>query len=195
MLAHNKMIDDKIFKELLESEDEVVRYLLVFQTIDKNRLNLINEKNLDKELFSFIGENQNIETILDELLTRDDPSILCKLAANPLLNTDQLEALYNKYEFVYPLSSNPNLSKVLIKKFYKLKDFEIDKYLAANPSTPKEILEKYFQRDDFEINLALASNESLDLYYLQQLQLDTRLMNTLSNNKTFTDNILNNLGI
>ena len=53
----------------------------------------------------------------------------------------------------------------------------------------------HFAKDNYEINCSLALNESLPLEYLQQLQIDHRLLNYLKNNKTFTENILHNLGI
>ena len=65
----------------------------------------------------------------------------------------------------------------------------------AKDSAYDEILIGYFNQADEGLNRALASNESMPIAYLQQFQLDSSLMNILSNNETFTENLLNGLGI
>jgi hypothetical protein len=199
MLAHNEVTDDSIFFALLQSKnDEVIQYLLVFQTISKKRLEMILEENLKEDNLAYIGENETIKEYIDILLKQDSYILKLKLASNSLLDHNQLltlEQTYDDIKMQVALASNPKILGDSIEKFFALHNQEIDIALASNKAVPKEMLESFFQRDDFEINQALASNESLDLYYLQQLQLDTRLMNILANNKTYTDNILNGLGI
>jgi hypothetical protein len=132
---------------------------------------------------------------LSSLLEIDDESLQYNLAENPLLKSAQLEKIYAKYgdKVIEALCANPNTPAIMIETFSKLGRY--DTRIAANPNTPTEILIAYFNQEDDGLNKALASNPSMPIEYLQQFQLDNTLMSTLSNNKTFTEKILNNLGI
>ncbi len=197
MLSQNSSLSQKLFDTMLDESEVVVQNLLAFQIITEDRLQKILSKNLPDELFSILGENSSIVDIIPQLLELNMELLAIRLSANSVVDEDSLHKIYNKFgdSVILSLSSNPNISETLIKEFFEKSDYEIDKLLGANPSTPKEILVSLFDREDREINKALASNESLDLYYLQQLQFDSSLLNTLSKNRTFTKNILNNLGI
>ncbi len=193
MLTQNANLTEKLFDALLEEDDEVVQYLLVYQKMTKERY----EKAKESTQLEVIGENEAIEEILEELLACDNLLLQRHLASNETVGSDALEKIYARYldKVVVDLSSNPNLPSIMIETFAKKNEKEIDVALAANPSTPKEILIGYFDQADDALNLALASNEALPIEYLQQLQLDSTLMNTLAKNKTFTKNLLNGLGI
>jgi hypothetical protein len=197
MLSQNSSLSEKLFDTLLNESEIVVQNLLAFGIITEDRLEKILSKNLPNKLFSIVGENSSIEDIVSQLLSLDIEPLALRLSANSVVKGNFLDEIYKKFgdSVVLSLSTNPNISSALIEEFFEKSDYEIDKLLAANPASPKEILVKLFDREDREINKALASNESLELYYLQQLQLDSSLLNTLSKNRTFTENILNNLGI
>ncbi len=197
MLAQNSSLSQNLFDTLLDESEIVVQNLLAFQTITEDRLSKILAKNFSDEIFAILGENSSIENIISLLLNLNIELLAMRLSANPVVKESSLDKLYDKFgdNIILPLSTNPNLSKSLIVEFFEKSDYEINKLLASNPSTPKDILVKLFEREDREINRSLASNESLDLFYLQQLQLDSSLLNILSKNRVFTDNILNNLGI
>jgi len=193
MLAQNENLSDELFEKLLNEESEVVQNLLVYQKMDMHRF----EKAQSSEAFEFLGENEQIEEVLERLLAVDNLMLQRRLASNPTLSCEALEKIYARYhdKVTEDLCLNPNLSPIMIETFVHKKERKLDLLLAANPATPTKILIAYFNKADDAFNLALASNEALPLEYLQQLQLDPSLMNRLSNNKTFTENILNNLGI
>ena len=197
MLSQNSSLSEALFDKLLDESEVVVQNLLAFGIVTLERLEKIIVKNFSDELFSILGENGSIEDSIPQLIGLDIELLDMRLSANYVVKESFLDEIYKKRgdNVIVPLCSNPNLSLVLIKDFFKKLDAEINRILAANPSTPKEILVELFEREDREINKALASNESLDLYYLQQLQLDSSLLNILSKNRAFTKNILNNLGI
>lgn len=193
MLSQNKNLSENLFEKLLKEKSDVVQNLLVYQKMTKARY----EKAKSSPEIEVIGENETIEEILDELLKSDKLMLQRRLASNPAVDGDMLEKIYATYHdsVLVDLCSNPNLKAIMIEEFAKKNDKELDVLLAANPSTATEILIGYFNQEDSALNMALASNETMPLEYLQQLQLNSALMNTLANNKTFTKNILNNLGI
>ncbi len=190
-LATNDNISDDIFKALLEDE-KIAQTLLLYQKIDLPRYKLITK------LHPNIGENETLsDEVIQLLIDENKVEIIQNLSANESVSSTFLEQIHalNTPEYFPYLAANKNLSQKHITTLYEKKDFEIDKSLAFNTSTPMTILDNFYNRDNFEINKSLALNESLPIEYLQQLQLDTRLMNHLKENKTFTENILNNLGI
>lgn len=190
-LATNNNISDKLFKALLEHES-AAQNLLLYQKIDLKRFKLINN------LHPNIGENETLsDEVIQTLIEDNNIETIQNLSANESISLRFLEKIYalNNPSFFPYLSSNKNISQEMIREFYAKKEREIDTSLAINPSLSKSILEELYNRDDFEINKSLALNESTPIEYLQQLQLDTRLLNYLKKNSTFTENILNNLGI
>ena len=191
MLTQNGNLSDTLFDALLQEDEEIVSYLFSFATIDEERL----EKVKGHTHFSLLGDGEGIEAVLSSLLEIDDESLQYNLAENPLLKSAQLEKIYAKYgdKVIEALCANPNTPAIMIETFSKLGRY--DTRIAANPNTPTEILIAYFNQEDDGLNRALASNPSMPIEYLQQFQLDNTLMSTLSNNKTFTEKILNNLGI
>jgi hypothetical protein len=190
-LATNDNISDDIFKALLEDKASEEN-LLLYQKIDLKRFKLITK------LHPNIGENENLsEEVIQILINENNQEIIQNLSANESVSFTFLERIYqlnNPSLFPY-LATNKNLSQEMIIELYERKDSEIDTSLAINLSLPKHILEELYNRDNFEINSSLALNESTPIEYLQQLQLDTRLLTYLKENRTFTENILNNLGI
>ncbi len=197
MLSQNSSLSEELFSTLLDESEIVVQNLMAFGIITEDRLEKILSKNLSDEILSVLGENSSIKNFIPKLLDLNIELLTIRLSANSVVNENFLDEIYQKFgdSAVLSLATNPNLSSKLIEEFFAKSDYEIDKILASNPSTPKEILVKLFDRGDREINMGLASNESLELYYLQQLQLDSSLLNILSKNRKFTKNILNNLGI
>ncbi len=191
MLTQNANLSDALFEKLFGEDEEIVSYLFTFAKIDKARLKRVkNHKH-----FAVIGDGEGIEEVLPALLEMDDVALQKRLAENPIVKTNALEKIYKKYgkEVAKSLCHNPNLSAIMIEEFAKEGGY--DEILAANPATPTQILIGYFNQADEGLNRALASNESMPIAYLQQFQLDPSLMNILSNNKTFTENLLIGLGI
>ena len=190
-LSCNENLTDAVFEALLDKEGigETLHYC---QKIDLNRFKKI------KKLHPNIGVNENLsDEVILLLIEQNDLQIQKMLCLNHTLKPHFLQKLYNlqKKELFPPLAGNINLSSKEISSLYEKKTKEIDISLAKNSSTPQEILQELYNRGDFEINESLALNESMKLEHLQQLQLDSRLMNNLKENKTFTANILLNLGI
>jgi hypothetical protein len=198
MLAHNSNLSDILFEKLLDDSEDIIKTLLTFQNIDDKRLETILSKNLDLELLSFIGDNQNLKTnIIDKLLELQNRELDFKLASNSAIEQKDISKLYERYsnDIAKELAKNINLTSNMAKEFYQLNDIDIINSLASNPSTPKEILDELCQIDKKELNMLLASNPSVDIYYLQQFQLDPSLLSILANNSTYGQNVLNNLGI
>ena len=191
MLTQNGNLCDTLFDKLLQEDEEIVSYLFTFAKIDAKRLDKVQ----GHKHFAILGDGEGIESVLPKLLESEDEKLQYKLAENPLLKGEALEKIYAKYgeKVIKALCANPNTPAIMIEEFSKLGDF--DEMLAANPNTPTDILIAYFNREEESLNMALASNESLPIEYLQQFQLNPLLMNTLSENETFTKNILNGLGI
>ncbi len=188
-LATNSNINDEIFLKLI---DDAKEELFLYQKIDLQRFNLI------KELHPNIGENENLsDEVIEKLIETNNEEILTNLSCNESVKLKFLKKIYNmdNPSFFPYLATNKNLSKEIIEELYAKNDSEINLHLALNSSLPKNIMDVLYNLDNFEINKYLALNESMPIEYLQQLQLDTRLMNYLKENKTFTENILQNLGI
>ncbi len=190
MLTQNSSLDDKIFRELLLGDKDIVKSLLTFQKITKERLEAILEANLSEEVLAHLGENHFIEEVVESLMFIN--KILdYKLASNIQLKSELLEKLYKKYanELIVPLSSNPNLSEEYIKEFYSLNDKEVILNLASNPTTPKAILKELCERNEHELNRVLALNPSVELFYLEVFALDSELIQLMRQNETYLASI------
>ncbi len=192
MLAQNPSLSDPLFEKLL-NDPTTAPILLAFAKMDKNRFALAQKS----ETFFQIAQNETIAPFENTLLEICDPRIDQLLASNPVITAQTLQKLYEKNPdtLAEALCQNPHLPTSILTHYATLNDPQLLPHIAQNPSTPSEILERLFQTDDFEIHRALALNPSTPIKILQQLQLDNRLMTYLSKNRTFTDKILNNLGI
>ncbi len=190
MLTQNNALDDKLFRELLKSDNEIVESLLTFQTLTAKRLEYILESNLSDVLLAFMGENLLIEEIVDSLIGLNK-LLDYKLASNPEVNSELLAKLYEMYgeEFMLPLSANPNTSTELLTHFYKSGDREVIQNLAANPNTNAEILKELCALNEHELNRALALNSSVELVYLEQFALDSELIMLMTKNKTYLKSV------
>jgi hypothetical protein len=188
-LATNENIDDKIFNTLLTKEDKVIQLLLLSQSINAERLSLVDAQGLDERLFATIGANECLECdVIDDLISRENKELICHLAENETLSVVQLENIYARgivpsfeYLALNP-SSSADMLNMLYKKYNKL---EIHIALAHNKSTPEYILRAMFAKDEFEINKGLATNASLPMELLDILKVDTRLQNYLAENPIF----------
>ena len=188
MLCKNPNLDNSLFTTLLKENNEVVQALLENQTITKERLNTILKTNSDSLLF--LAKNREITDIKEQLLFQNR-ALDFALAANPALESSDLESLYTKYgsEIAEELCKNPNLSSTLIEKFYKDANNTTKEAIAANPNTPQNILEELFNLDNFEINRHLALNPSLKDEYLDYFKLDNELLRIMSNNPKFLQKV------
>jgi len=188
-LSTNENIDNEIFNALLAKEDKVVQLLLLSQSINAERLVLVDAQGLDAKLFATIGANECLESdVIDELINRDNEELIYHLAANDILSVAQLENIYAKKivsSFEY-LAVNPACSVEMLEMFYdKYSESAIRIALAHNKSTPEAILRALFARDEFEIYQSMASNASVPLELLDILKVDTRLQNELAENEIF----------
>ena len=188
-LAINKNIDNEIFNTLLTTEDKSIQLLLWSQSIDIERLALIDTYVLDEKLFATIGANESLNSeVIEKLLVRDNEELICYLAENPTLSEKQLETIYAKqlpstYAF---LARNPASTVEMLELLYQTYNLSsIRIALAHNKRTPEAILRTLFERDEFEIHQSMASNASVPLDILDSLKVDTRLQNELSKNKIF----------
>lgn len=196
-LASNPSIDHALFVELLSRRGSVRETLLTYQHIDNKRFTLIEAIQIEEETYAYLGHNVNIsKDVLLRLVKRTNECLLKSLSCNQSLTSEMLEIIFNKnIPLYYPfLASNPSSSPEILEKIYKSSnDNEIILCsLASNPSTPLKILEALFEKDIFDINESLALNESLPLEFLNILQIDTRLCNALSKNRTFRANTSQN---
>ena len=191
MLTQNSSLDETLFKELLGEDEEIVKSLLTFQELDEKRLACILKKEFSDEILSYIGENQNIATVVKDLIGLNR-ALDYKLASNILLDEVLLDGLYERYgdEFMLPLSSNPNISKLLLEEFYRSGSREVLKNIATNPSTPKERLKELCLRNEHELNRCLALNPSVELFYLEVFALDSELIMLMTQNQTYLDSIV-----
>ena len=185
-LATNTNIDNEIFKTLLSKKDKVVQLLLLSQSIDVERLSLVDAEALDDTLFFTIGANEQLESdVIEMLITLEDEALLCHLAQNATLHPNQLEAIEAKglEATVACLAMNPVTPVALLEKFYKAYETDaVRKALAQNTSIPESILRALFALDDLEIQRSMASNASIPLDILDILKVDTRLQNELAKN-------------
>ncbi|RUM70362.1 MAG: hypothetical protein DSZ07_02610 [Sulfurovum sp.] len=186
MLTQNNSLDDMLFNELLKSEDEIVRSLLTFQKITDSRLKAISDANLDEEVLVLLGENQQIEEVLEKLIGLN-PRLDQRLSANRLLSREQLTTLYQKYgdEFILELSSNPQLDPKLLEEFYAKGNEDVIVNIAKNPSTPQPILDELGEKNIHNFNRGLALNPSTKLIYLEQFALDSELIMLMTKNETY----------
>ena len=186
-LTKNRNLSPTLFAKLTDFQT-----LWEYQPIDVEKLAY------REDLPAVIGENENLTPeAVDRLIASGETATLQNLAANPILTSAQIETLYHLGdESLYPaIASNPNTPVAILEALFERGEREIEQNLALNPSVPQEILQKLFAYEEFDINCALALNESLPLPWLQQLQIDSRLLPYLKENRTFTENILHNLGI
>jgi hypothetical protein len=185
-LATNTSIDNALFVELLKKEDSIVQRLLLYQTIDSMRLELVDKQALSTVLYATIGANEHLShEVIDMLIDRKNAILLSHLAGNNTLTYEQLEKIYKKGikdSFQY-LAINSASSIKMLEMLYSCYDEEqIRLALAVNRSTPKNILRALFSRDELQINRCLASNGSIPLDILDILKVDTRLQNELAEN-------------
>jgi len=190
MLTQNNSLDDTIFKELLKSDEEIVKSLLTFQKLSKERLNAILEAELKSDVLALMGENQQIDEVLESLIGLN-PEIDHKLASNKALNVEQLTLLYKKYadEFMLALSSNPNLDPKLLEEFYAKGEESVIINIATNPTTPQEILDELAEKNIHIFNKGLAINPSTKLSYLEQFALDSELIMLMTKNQTYLESV------
>lgn len=190
MLTQNDNLDDKLFMKLLKSDEEIVRSLLTFQKITSTRLIYILDQNLPSHILAVMGENKQIEEVIEKLIGLDK-ALDVALASNALLTTEQLNGLYSSYgdALMLALSSNPHLEVALIEQFYENGNEEVLKVLAANPSTPKALLKILCERNEHKINRSLALNPSVELGYLEQFALDSELIMLMTQNETYLQSI------
>ncbi len=186
MLTQNDSLDDRMFNELLVEKEVIVKSLLTFQQITKQRVESILKANLSKEVLSHLGENYAIEEVVDTLLFINKP-LDYKLASNQKVKGEWLEKLYEKYgdEFILPLSSNPNLSPQHLEAFYNSGNQEVILNIATNPTTPKAVLKELCEKKEHTINRALAVNPSVELFYLEVFALDSELIQLMTKNETY----------
>ncbi len=186
MLTQNDSLDDKIFKELLVDDEAIVKSLLTFQQITKERLKAILEANLSEEVLAHLGENQSIEEVAEALLFINK-SLDYKLASNRAIKRELLEKFYARYaaELMLPLSENPNLSSEYLEEFYSSNNQEVILNIASNPTTPKAILKELCEKNEHELNRALALNPSVELFYLEVFALDSELIQLMTKNDTY----------
>ena len=187
-LTMNKNLCSDLFDKLTSFNT-----LWQHQKITKNQLCL-----LPKPIPHEIGLNEYLSPeIISLLLQQDNQPLLENLALNQQLTSGHIKTLFakNNPKLYAPIAANPNTPKEILYNLFTKNDHKIDCHLALNTKTPQEMLRTLFLRDDFEINCHLSLNEALPVEWLQQLQIDTRLLGYLKENKTFTENILNNLGI
>lgn len=188
-LATNENINDDIFNTLLGKEDKVIQLLLWSQSINTERLALVDDQALDTKLFATIGANERLESdVIDELISRDNEELIYHLAGNNILSVAQLEHIYAKgldLSFEY-LAVNPASSVAMLEMLYEKHDESAVRIaLAHNKSTPEAILRVLFERDEFEIYKSMASNASVPMELLDILKVDTRLQNELARNEIF----------
>jgi uncharacterized protein YneF (UPF0154 family) len=191
-LATNSNLPVAITEKLLNEDQKIAERALLYQPIQYETFKKL------PTLFPILGANESLENrIIEELIKTEQQELLKNLSQNASLNQHALQQLYEKHDHtLYPyLASNPNLPQELLRALYQQQDHRIDIALATNSATPTALLDALYQKDDFPINQALASNSSVPIEHLHQLKLDRRLLDILKENKTFTDNILNTLGI
>ena len=190
MLTQNSSLDNKLFMELLHSDSEIVESLLTFQEIDDRRLEYILKANVDEESLVYIGENREIEKVVEKLIGINR-KLDYRLASNRVLDGQHLTALYETYgdAFMLPLSINMNTDPLLLAQFYKSKNQEVVQNLAANPSTSKAILKELCERNEDNINRYLARNPSVELFYLEVFALDSELIMLMTQNQTYLDSV------
>jgi hypothetical protein len=186
MLTQNNSLDDMLFNELLKSEDEIVRSLLTFQKLTRSRLNAVLEANLHEDVLVLMGENHQIDEVVEELLGLNK-QLDHRLSANSLLTKEQLDGLYAKYgdEFILEFSSNPKLDSKLLEEFYTKGDEAVVINIASNPSTPQAILDELGEKNIHKFNRGLAINPSTKLIYLEQFALDSELIMLMTKNETY----------
>ncbi len=189
-LACNRNIDSSIFKELLNQDSAVIELLLIWQYIDMERLNFIEEKNFEEKLFSLIGANENLNNdVVENIIIKKSKELILNLSQNSTIQPKKLEMIYNmNIEETLPmLAKNSNTPTQILQRLYEKNSTNIDilSSIAYNSSLSTDILYILFQKDNFEINKGLATNLSLPMELLDILKIDTRLQNYLAQNQIF----------
>lgn len=138
-------MDDTLYEQLLEKEDDIVKQLLWHQPITVERFMMIAGKLTDPYLVAELGKNPQIDPeIAMALLESDNIVLLENIAANRGVPAHILKALHDKLikSTLYPLAGNPNLPNYVIEEIYGSykNDAEMLKQIASNPNTPEEIL-------------------------------------------------------
>ena len=157
------IIDDTLYEQLLEKEDDVVKNLLWYQPITVDRFMKIAGKLTDPYMVAELGKNQKVDPeIVMALLESDNVVLLENIAANRSVPAHILKALHDKLikSTLYPLAGNPNLPNYVIEEIYGSyrNDAEMLQQIASNPTTPEEILRELQERNDPQINTFLAEN-------------------------------------
>ncbi len=188
-LASNVAINNELFVKLLEKKDGARQVLLAYQPIDMQRFEMIEAEQIPEEDYLFLAQNREMESaIIPLLIEKNNLQLLQILTENSTLPKEMLVKLYQKEEpKLYPcLAANPTVPSAVLEKLYQdnKEQKALLRALAGNTSTPEPILRKLFELDIFEINERLAANEMLPLDLLEILQVDTRLRNALTENKT-----------
>ena len=189
-MATNPNIDDMLFEKLLSKEEKTVQLLLLSQTIDSKRLELIDTFALSKDIFATLGANEQLsEDVINTLIQREELSMLKNLCSNETLSSGQIEQLYNKgiAETYTALARNVKTAVMILETLYENYHEQIDMLvsLAYNKCTPEGILRALYEKDLFKINQALATNAALPMELLDILKVDTRLQNELAQNEIF----------
>jgi hypothetical protein len=190
MLTQNNNLEDKLFIELLKSDDEIVKSLLTFQKLTNSRLKAVREANLSEEILELMGENQLIIEVVEKLIGLNK-MLDYKLASNQQLNREQLNGLYEKHgdDFILALSINPNLEPKLLEQFYNKRDEQVIINIASNPTTPQLILDELGESRIHKFNRGLAVNPSTRLIYLEQFALDSELIMLMTKNETYLESV------
>ncbi len=168
--------------------------------MDKIKLELIESYSFEDEIFAILGANEKLDkAVIDILIQKDNITLLSNLASNETLSNQDLEILYKREttSLYYILSANPSLNINLIKELYidYIEDEKMLISIASNSSTPQNILRELFDKENFEINKSLASNKSTPLEFLDILKIDTRLRNSLTQNRAFIEHHQNSRNI
>ncbi len=199
-LASNSSIGDDIFKQLLSRAKSVQQILLAYQSIDSDRLKLIEESAVAEEIYPLLGQNPKLsKAVIAKLLRDDNAQVVAQLSSNISLSAQDIRHLFQtKSKEIYrSLGANSSTPRDILETLFESyqEESEILQSLASNINTPIEILTQLFERDIYVINEQLAANPSTPLKLLNILKIDTRLRNALTINKTFTDNITRELGL
>jgi hypothetical protein len=144
------------------------------------------ETNLHEDVLVLMGENHQIDEVVEELLGLNK-QLDHRLSANSLLTKEQLDGLYAKYgdEFILEFSSNPKSDSKLLEEFYTKGDEAVVINIASNPSTPQAILDELGEKNIHKFNRGLAINSSTKLIYLEQFALDSELIMLMTKNETY----------
>jgi len=198
-LASNPSIDNALFAELASKKGVILELLMTHQPITKLRFGVIESLQIDPKTYKFLGQNPKVDgEIITRLIKRDNHELSMELASNPNIPASQIAVLYKRsLDYHLPISGNPATPAIMLEKLFKThqKDMNLLIKLAGNPITPEHILIELHERGLFVIDEVLAGNPSVPLTILNQLKIDSRHRNALTNNPTFTKSITQSLGL